>query len=76
MQSLGQRFVVDENATGGDLVPRTLFQVSPVGVGQAGEQVVGKAFVASNAVDSTAPLQVSPTAGFVGPNSGNRKPSK
>ena len=76
VQSLGQRFVVDENATGGDLVLRTLFQVSPVGVGQAGEQVVGKAFVASNAVDSTAPLLVSPTAGFVGPNSGNREPSK
>jgi len=72
VKSIGERFVVDENGPGGDLVPRTLFQVSPVGVDQAGSQVVGRVFVASNAVDSTAPLEISPTPGFVGPNSGNR----
>jgi hypothetical protein len=76
VQSLGQRFVVDENTPSGELVPRTLFQVSPVGVGPAGEQVVGKAFVASNAADSTAPLQLSPTPGSFGPNPGDRIFSK
>jgi hypothetical protein len=76
VQSLGQRFVLDENAPGGELVPRLLFQVSSVSVGQAGEQIIGKAFVASSAADSTAPMQVSPSPGFVGPNSGDRKSSK
>lgn len=66
VKSAGLRYIADELASG-ELVPRDVLKVHPAGRGPKGEQVYGKAYTVSLAVDDASDnLDISPKPGDTG----------
>ena len=74
IRPLGLRYLVDEGATGSqDLIARDLLWASPTSAGPDGEEVHGKAYVVSYAVDDARDaVEFSPPPGTLGPTPGDQ----